>query len=103
MPGPRPGPEAGPPSLAELQAWMRWVITDPRGAERALAGAEPGPGFEVYPGRYQAPRPDCRQAVLCGRGLDVYAEAYFARLAESLGQDFPAVKRVLGDEAFAQL
>jgi hypothetical protein len=37
------------------------------------------------------------------RRLDVYANAYHARLIEALATDFQALEKVLGEEAFAQL
>src|SRR5580698_3157980 len=35
--------------------------------------------------------------------LGVYQEGYFLRLLEILGKEFPAVKRLAGDEQFDQL
>ncbi|MBI3544224.1 MAG: putative DNA-binding domain-containing protein [Deltaproteobacteria bacterium] len=85
------------PSLAELQSWLRWVIVDPMGVEDALEHRE------------GEPRPRCLEAIAENgplsrlERLDVYAEAYYARLLECLEQDFPALKRVLGDDIFRGL
>ena len=95
------------PSLAELQQWLRWVITDPRGVSPALT-AEASGVQELRP-RYVAPKPSCLGALvdapplpLTAR-LDIYAEGYFARLVESLALDYEALRRVLGEEDFDQL
>ncbi len=41
--------------------------------------------------------------VVAGRGLAVYRDAYGTRLCRGLRQNFPALRRVLGDEEFATL
>ena len=92
---------SSPPPLAELQRWLRWAITDPRGIDGALAGGsgpsrpEPGPRLLgwVASGSGEGPR---------GR-LAVYADAYFARLLEALEANYPAVRRSLGAAAFRGL
>jgi len=75
---------------------MSWVITDPRGVEDALADGAPA-GRDVLGLVVERPP---RSRV---ERLDVYAEAYFARLLECLEEDFPALKRVLGDNLFGEL
>ena len=95
------------PSLEELQKWMRWVITDPRGASVALR--EPPALNLPHRNRYLAPSKDCFTWIEASSGaspgerLDIYAEAYFARLLESLSADFESLLRVLGEEAFTRL
>lgn len=93
------------PSLAELQRWMRWAITDPRGVADALI--EPNPKGKTP--RYQAPYPDAGPSILASRPeglvdrLSIYAEAYFARILESLEDDFASTRRQLGEERFTIL
>ena len=94
------------PSLRELQQWMRWILTDPRGVASALESA---PVTSPYPERYCSRARSCLamvsdQAPLSAVArLDIYAEAYFIRIAESLGSDFAALKKDLGDEQFLRL
>lgn len=93
------------PSLRELQEWMRWLITDPRGVERALLDPNPaglGP-------RYRAPGPDlselfrARDRKEMQRRLSVHAEGYFSRMVDALACDFPSLARVLGEDGFQTL
>jgi len=121
----KPSPESNP-TLAELQRWMRWVITEPRGIREALSSPwPPDPVFlergssstnalEGWPldptlaQRYKEPE---RQLQVIEQAaplsthdrLDVYANAYFYRLLESLAADFTTVHRVLGEERFHDL
>jgi hypothetical protein len=94
------------PSLRELQIWMRWVVTDPRGTDEAIK--DPNPVGRSS--RYQAPKISLPASVfatitstpLASREarLDIYAEAYFARLAEVASMHYPHTKRVLGEKEF---
>lgn len=90
------------PSLREIQEWLRWAITDPRGVDAALGDPRP-PGLGP---RYQAPASDMRRWIesreLSSR-IGIYAEAYFSRIAGSLAVDFPALRRLLGEESFLRL
>jgi uncharacterized protein (UPF0276 family) len=49
------------------------------------------------------PLRDAPGAVKAQRGLDLYREAFTARLARGLGENFPALARVLGRRAFEAL
>jgi hypothetical protein len=95
------------PSLAELQQWLRWVITHPEGVQDALNGTQlPTP---LQSTRYIEPQP--RQLALIAETpqltrehrLGVYANAYFERLFESMEADFPLILWVLGEENFRRL
>ncbi len=107
------------PSLPELQRWMRWVITDPRGPYRALA--EPHTlavrsdgtlaqleNWEDSP-RVIEPLPRyldqiaSTEAVAREGRLSVYSDAYFIRLLGCLESDFAAVLLATGPAAFRQL
>jgi len=94
------------PSLAELQRWMRWIITEPRGIREALTS--PWTLDPSLANRYKEPERQLKvieeAAPLSAQDrLDVYANAYFYRLLESLGVDYMAVRRVIGDENFHDL
>jgi len=94
------------PNLAEVQRWMRWVITEPRGIHEALA--HPWTLDASLAKRYKEPK---RQFEIIEEAaplskqdrLNVYANAYFYRLLESLGVDYATVRRVVGDENFHDL
>jgi hypothetical protein len=86
-----------PPTLAELQSWLRWIITEPRGVAAALAAPAGEPAPRCLGAIVDAPPLDRAER------LDVYAEAYFARLAETLGKDFPAIRAALGETDFHRL
>lgn len=94
------------PSLHNLQLWLKWAITDPRGVHEALQ--DPTPDVAQFRDRYTSPTRSYLESINGGgmtsiQRLDVYAEAYFARLLESLGSDFPRTKKVVGDGAFNKL
>jgi hypothetical protein len=94
-----------PPSLSDLQQWMRWVITHPAGVEQALHQ----PPLAELPARFQEPHP--RQLGMVGGDarlgrelrLSVYASGYFDRLYASLQADHPRLEEALGPERFRQL
>src|SRR5690349_10960396 len=94
------------PSLVDIQRWMRWIITEPRGIREALSSS-----WTLDPAlakRYQEP---VRQLEVIDEApplsphdrLGVYANAYFYRLLESLAADYKTVHRVLGEEKFHEL
>src|SRR3989338_8721344 len=74
------------PNLRELQEWLRWAITDPRGAAGALEDPHPADRGD----RYQAPPVDVLEMLESTEDasveerVSVYAEAYFSRIVESL-------------------
>ena len=95
------------PPLADLQQWLRWIITHPRGVSHALVGTElPVPLREQ---RFTEPQPRRLEKITYAppfsreRRLGVYSNAYFSRLLESLESDFPATRRVLGQDLFRRL
>jgi hypothetical protein len=95
------------PTLRELQQWMRWIITDPRGVVPALSKA---PDKNIaFRHRYLAPEKNCTDFILDQlplsreERLSIYAEAYFARILESLSADYQTVLRLTGEDAFTKL
>ena len=91
------------PSLVDIQRWMRWIITEPRGIREALF--TPWTLDSALANRYKEP---VRQLDVIEEAaphtthdrLGVYANAYFYRLLESLAADYKTVQRVLGEEKF---
>ncbi len=99
------------PNLSDLQKWMKWIITDPRGVSRALIEV-PEPDLKhrerFLPPSHLTPRAllhSIQDAPPISREqrLDIYAEAYFARIVEVLENDYPRTKEVLGESEFTRL
>lgn len=94
------------PSLHDLQHWLKWIITDPRGVSSALKN--PRPNFEAYNERYTEPASSQIQWIERGTvsavdRLDVYAEGYFSRVVECLAKDFPKTQLAVGERCFSVL
>jgi hypothetical protein len=88
-----------PPPLTDVQRWFHAVITHPEG----VAGGVASPGArEIMPvdvDRLELVVARSRALSAADR-LAVYANAYFARLLECLGELFPALRRALGNDVF---
>jgi hypothetical protein len=86
-------------SLARLQRWVQEVITNPDGI---TAGVEsPMARQQIDIGASQIEQVVERSTRLgSAERLAVYGNAYFARLIECLGEEFPATRFALGDETF---
>lgn len=86
-------------SLQSLQRWVQEVITHPDGI---AAGVEsPTAKLQIDIGVSsieQVVEPSSRLG--SADRLAVYGNAYFARLVECLGQEFPATRYALGEETF---
>jgi len=94
------------PSLVELQRWLRWILTDPRGVDAALS-AESGAVEDSWIEPEPLPRrlPSVVGTPLASNAdrIGIYASGYFWRLFEALAADFPSVKQAMGPEAFQGL
>jgi hypothetical protein len=88
-----------PWKLAQIERWMQAIITHPGGVAdgiqspqaRAAAGASQSELGRIVN------RSSRRTAI---ERLEVYANAYYARLLECLRDEFPALVHALGEEAF---
>jgi len=94
------------PCLRDLQTWLQWIITDPRGVSQALGN--PHPIIEKYKERYTEPTDSHLlwiedKRIGAGERLSVYAEGYFFRILECLEKDFSRTRKVLGPEIFASV
>lgn len=85
------------PSLLELQRWMRWVLTEPRGVAAALAQPDGEPEPNCLGWIESSPELGAEAR------LDIYAEGYFTRLASALAEQFPALADILGETEFYRL
>jgi Putative DNA-binding domain len=91
---PRHRPE--PPDLARAQRQMWRLVTAPEGVAASLAAAGDAGGRSIA---WIAGDP----ALPAASRLEVYANAYFERLLEALGDDYAALAAALGPEAFHDL
>ncbi len=86
--------------LAQIQRWMRTVITHPDGITGGLNSPEAqaelsisAKDVEQVIGR--------SQALSSIERLQVYGNAYYARLIECLAAEFPALRHAVGEEVFS--
>lgn len=88
-----------PTDLTSIQRWMQSVITHPDGVE---AGIEAPASRELIDvATAQIERVICRsEAQSSIERLNVYANAYYARLLEVLTSEYPALVHALGEELF---
>lgn len=102
MPDPRAeasdSKRASPP-LESIQRWFQAVVVHPAGVAEAIRSVEVRKAIDVAAAELVV-APSSRQTG--DERLSVYAEAYWARLIDCLREEFPAVRRVVGDEAFDQ-
>jgi len=90
---------AGPHPLGRLQRWMQAVITHPLGLDAGVDGEAARQHIDVSPDELESVVTRSR-ALSARERLDIYANAYFARLIECLREEFPALKHAVGDELF---
>ncbi len=92
-------PDLSAAPLSAVQRWMQAVISHPEGVESGLESPDARQHLPVEPGQVEqviAPS----QAQTSVERLAIYANAYYARLLECLGEEFPVLKQTLGDETF---
>jgi hypothetical protein len=93
---PRPAP------LAAVEAWMQAVITHPEGVAEGAAGEDARRHIDTRAAGVDEIVSRSRQLTGEER-LDIYRNAYFARLVECLRGTFPLAAKTVGDEAFDEL
>ncbi len=87
------------PSLSTLQRWMQSVITHP-------AGVTAGIDSEAARNEIDVAAEEIEQVITRSRALDsigrlqVYGNAYYARLLDCLSAEFPTLRHAAGEEAF---
>ena len=79
------------PTLIEIQVWMKDILTNPKGVEEALSESNQWIDIITSDESSNVSR------------LDIYAEAYYARILEAFAIDFPITSFVLGEDQFAKL
>ena len=87
--------------LATIQRWMQSVITHPSGIEAGIKSAEARHEIPVGPDDIESVIERSRARTSVQR-LEVYGNAYFARLMDCMRDFFPATADALGEELFHQ-
>jgi hypothetical protein len=88
-----------PRDLGQLQQWMQAVIMHPDGVAGGIESSAAQSHINVSVD-------DIEQVITRSKALnsierlEVYGNAYFARLVEVLRDEFPAVQHAIGEEAF---
>ncbi len=94
-----------PVPLAELsvvQQWFQAVITHPEGVAEGVAAETAQSLLPIDPGNLASMITPSSKLSAAER-LAVYANAYYARLIECLGEVYPLTRKALEEEAFADL
>lgn len=86
-------------SLARLQRWMQEVITHPDGVTQGIDSQAAREQIDIETARVEEIVEGSSRLGSTER-LAVYGNAYFARLIECLGEEFPATRHALGEETF---
>jgi hypothetical protein len=85
--------------LDTIQRWMQAVIMHPVGVAEGVASAEARAHIDVGPEETETVVTRSRALTALDR-LAIYSYAYYARLLECLGEEFPVLKHALGQEVF---
>ena len=84
--------------LGAMQQWFQAVVTHPDGVK---AGEGSHAAQSIAEGEHTIDRLLTRSNALdAASRISVYADAYFARLIECLGEVFPMMRKLLGPEVF---
>jgi hypothetical protein len=87
------------PRLDQIQRWLQAVIMHPDGVSAGIESGEARSEIDVTPDRIeQIVDPSKRRSSI--ERIEVYANAYYARLLECLRDEFPALLYAVGDEVF---
>jgi hypothetical protein len=90
------------PRLDQIQRWLQAVIMHPDGVEAGIESPEARSEIDVRPDRIEQVVDPSKRRTSVER-IEVYANAYYARLLECLRDEFPALLHALGEEAFDEL
>lgn len=87
------------PRLDQIQRWLQAVIMHPDGVSAGIESAEARSEIDVTPDRIEQVVDPSRRRTSVER-IEVYANAYYARLLECLRDEFPALLYAVGDDVF---
>lgn len=86
-------------SLDQIQRWMQSVITDPDGVENGVTSTRSQAEIPLTLEHVEDVILPSQQLSSLDR-LEIYANAYYARLTECLRDEFPATSYLLGEDTF---
>lgn len=86
-------------SLDVVQRWFQAVVSHPDGVEGGAASPEAQELIRLNRGDLEAVVRRSRNLTAAER-LSIYANAYYSRLLECLGANYPILKQALGEEVF---
>ncbi len=87
------------PELDVIQRWFQSVVTHPAGVDEGVESADAQELIVLRPGELE--KVILRSKNLSARDrISIYANAYYARLTECLGETFPVFRRTVGHELF---
>jgi hypothetical protein len=89
-------------SLDVIERWMQSVIMHPDGVEAGINSDQAQRHIALSPNQIETVVTRSRSLSSIER-LEVYANAYFARLSECLREEFPALVHALGGDAFDEI
>ena len=87
-------------SLDTVQQWFQAVVTHPDGVEGGVESDEAQALIRLPRGELEAVIRRSRNLTAAER-IGIYANAYYARLLECVGECFPMLKAALGEEVFS--
>jgi putative DNA-binding protein len=87
------------PRLDQIQRWLQAVIMHPDGVSAGIESSEARSEVDIGPDQIEQVV-DCSNRRTSVERLEVYANAYYARLLECLRDEFPALLHAVGDEIF---
>jgi len=87
--------------LEKIQRWMQRVVTDVYGVEAGIGSPDARSEIDIAPADLErVVLPSVKRTSI--QRLEVYANAYYARLLECLQNVFPVLTKTLGEELFHQ-
>lgn len=86
-------------SLDVVQRWFQAVVSHPNGIEGGAASPEAQELIRLNRGELEAVVRRSRNLTAAER-LSIYANAYYSRLLECMGANYPILKQALGEEVF---
>ncbi len=87
-------------SLDTVQQWFQAVVTHPDGVEGGVESDEAQALIRLPRGELEAVIRRSRNLTAAER-IGIYANAYYSRLLECVGECFPMLKATLGEEVFS--
>jgi len=87
------------PALDRVQNWFMAAITHADGVREGVTSADAGQHIQLCPGEEERVLTRSKALSAIDR-LAIYGYAYFARLLDCLREEYPVLKKALGDELF---